>query len=372
MTKIVFTGGGTAGHIFPILAIVRAIKKTTESSQIKLFYLGPKDAYALRLLQEEGVAVKRIITGKIRRYFSIKNIIDLFKIPIGMLQAFFWLFVLAPDLVFSKGGFGSFPSVFNAMLLRIPLFMHESDSSPGMVSKITSKWALEIFTSFPETEYLKKKKIICLGNPIRTQVLNGSAKKTKEIFNLQGGKPLIFVIGGSQGAKSVNNTLLEVMQEFLAEFELIHQTGRAHYKQVKAEVNVLVKKEDRKYYHPIPFLNEAELKHILAAADLIISRAGSSMIFEMAATARPAILIPLPKSAQNHQVKNAYQFSKKGAAEVLEEQNLKPHFLLEKVKYLIGRKDLLIRMSASAKSFARPKSALVIANYILEYLSQLR
>lgn len=372
MTKIVFTGGGTAGHIFPILAIVRHLKKMSQGDRLKFFYIGPKGNYALKLLAEEEVIIKTIITGKLRRYFSFKNIIDLFKIPIGMAQSFCWLFVLAPDLLFSKGGYGSFPVVFNGRILRIPIFMHESDAAPGKVSKITSKWALETFTAFPQTAYFKKKKIICVGNPIRTEILGGSQQKTKEIFNLQGIKPLIFVIGGSQGSKRINNTLLEVLPEFLSEFELIHQTGKANFEQVKNEADALISKEKRKFYHPIPFLNEAELKHVLAAADLVISRAGSGSIFEIAAAGRPCILIPLPHSAQDHQLSNAYQFAQKGGAEVLEEQNLRPHFLLEKIKYLISRKDLLIKMSASAKSFARPKSASIIAGYVLEYLSQIR
>jgi len=135
--KLVFTGGGTAGHIFPILAILREIKKVDQESKIKLFYIGPKDSYS-HLLIEEGVKVKTICSGKIRRYFSLKNIIDLFKIPIGCMQALSWFFVKSPDLIFSKGGFGSFATVLAGKVLHIPIFMHESDAVPGLVSKVTS------------------------------------------------------------------------------------------------------------------------------------------------------------------------------------------------------------------------------------------
>ncbi|RLC39711.1 MAG: UDP-N-acetylglucosamine--N-acetylmuramyl-(pentapeptide) pyrophosphoryl-undecaprenol N-acetylglucosamine transferase, partial [Candidatus Nealsonbacteria bacterium] len=171
--KIVFTGGGTAGHIFPIIAIVREMKKIHPEKDLRLFYIGPKDEYSLTLLSQEGVKIKLIFTGKLRRYFSFKNFLDLVKIPVGIFQALFWLFVLAPDLVFSKGGYGSFPTVFAANILRIPIFLHESDSVPGLASKIESKWALEIFTSFEKSEYFPKEKIICVGNPIRKEILEG-------------------------------------------------------------------------------------------------------------------------------------------------------------------------------------------------------
>lgn len=384
--KVVFTGGGTAGHIFPILAIIREIKKihpvksdkvgakqfngVKPGFELRLFYMGPKDTYGSTLLSKERVKVKRIFTGKLRRYFSGKNFLDLFKIPIGFFQSLFWLFILAPDFVFSKGGHGSFPTVFAARILHIPIFLHESDVTPGLTSRMTSKWALEIFTSFDETEHFPKEKIVCLGNPIRNGILNGNREEAKAIFKLQGGKPLILVLGGSQGSESINNLVLEILPELTTSFEIVHQTGRRNYKEVEIGSGALIGKELKKYYHLFPFLEERELKHILAACDIVISRAGSGALFEIASAGKPSILIPLPGAAQNHQLKNAYQFSGGIKGQVMEEANLKPHFFLERLKYFLSRKDILREMTEKAEDFARPKAAQIIASYLLDYLSQ--
>ena len=371
--KIVFTGGGTAGHIFPIIAIVREMKKIHPEKDLRLFYIGPKDEYSLTLLSQEGVKIKLIFTGKLRRYFSFKNFLDLIKIPVGIFQALFWLFVLAPDLVFSKGGYGSFPTVFAANILRIPIFLHESDSVPGLASKIESKWALEIFTSFEKSEYFPKEKIICVGNPIRKEILEGDIEEAKKIFKIQGGKPVILILGGSQGAQSINEVISGTLPDILNDFEIVHQTGRKNYQTVKLQSEALIRPEFlKKYYHPFPFLNETQLKHILALADLVVSRAGSGALFEIAALGKPAILIPLPSAAQNHQVKNAYQFAKMGGGEVIEEKNLKPHFFLERLRYYFERKDILEEMKNSSLNFARPKAAQIIANYLIDYLRQIK
>ncbi len=368
--KIVFTGGGTAGHIFPILAVVRQVRKTLPTANITLFYIGPADAYTAALMGREGVKVKRIITGKLRRYFSIKNFFDLFKVPIGLLQALLWLFFLAPDLIFSKGGYGSFPVAFMSRILHIPVFLHESDIAPGLTSRITSRWALEIFTSFPKTEYFPKEKIMCVGNPIRIELISGSKKEAQKIFRLQGKKPLILILGGSQGAQSINNLVLEILPELTTSFELLHQTGPDNFKEVKNESEALIGKQLKKYYHLYPFFQEEELKHALAASDFIISRAGSGALFEIASVKKPALLIPLPRSANNHQSKNAYSFAKDIKGQVLEEENLKPHFFLERLKYFLSRPDILREMAENGEKFAKPKAAQVVANYIIEYLYQ--
>lgn len=369
--KIVFTGGGTAGHTFPIVAITREIKKIHKGEDLELFYLGPKDKYSLTLLAEEGVIVKTILAGKLRRYFSLKNFLDILKIPLGILQAFFWLFFAAPDLIFSKGGYGSFPTVAAARILHVPVFLHTSDIVPGLAARMESKYALEIFTSFEKTEFFPKEKIICTGNPVRQEILKGSLEEARKVFWLEGKKPLVLILGGSQGAKNINEMILEILPEMLASFEIIHQTGSKTFAQLRAEAAAIIReKELRKRYHPLPFLNENYLKNALAACHLVVSRGGAGGIFEVAGAGKPSLLIPLPTSAQNHQMKNAYAYSRAGAAEVIEEKNLKPHFFLERLKHLFSRPDLLNKMAESAKGFARPKAAQIIASYILEYLGQ--
>ncbi|MDI6883044.1 MAG: UDP-N-acetylglucosamine--N-acetylmuramyl-(pentapeptide) pyrophosphoryl-undecaprenol N-acetylglucosamine transferase [Patescibacteria group bacterium] len=366
---IIFTGGGTAGHIFPIIAICREIRKIRSGDKnLRLFYIGTGDAYSLNLLAQEGVKIKKIFAGKLRRYFSFRNFLDLFKIPIGILQSFFWLFFLTPDLVFSKGGYGSFPAAFSARILHIPIFLHESDVSPGLASRIESRWALEIFTSFESTEYFPKEKMLWVGNPIRKEILQASKETAKEIFKLQGGRPLILILGGSQGSRRINNLILEILPEIILNFEIVLQTGQKNYKEVEAESKALIGKNLIKYYHPLPFLNEIQLKSILSACDLVVSRAGAGAIFEIAAFGKPSLLIPIKDSPQDHQIKNAYCFAKSGGGEVIEEENLKPYFFLERLKYFFSRRDILEKMREGSLSFARQKAGEVIASYLLEYL----
>lgn len=371
--KILFTGGGTGGHIFPIIAIVRELKKISPGKKNIFFYLGPKDDFSKALLSKEGIKVRIILSGKLRRYWSLKslfqNIFDLFfKIPIGILESFFYIFFLAPDLIFSKGGYGSLPVVLAGKMLGVPIFLHESDTVPGMVNKFLARLALEIFVSFPDTPYFPKKKMILVGNPIRRELLEGNKKEAQAFFGLSGEKPVVLILGGSQGAQRINDRILEILPEILKDFELIHQTGQKNFQQVKAEAQVVINQKLAKFYHPFPFLGEEELKNAYAAADLIVARAGSGVIFEIAALGKPSILIPLPESAQEHQIKNAYTFAKNGATIVLEEENFTSHFFLERLRYLFSDQKELERMSLAAKEFSRPKAGQIIAEYIIEYL----
>jgi UDP-N-acetylglucosamine--N-acetylmuramyl-(pentapeptide) pyrophosphoryl-undecaprenol N-acetylglucosamine transferase len=369
--KVLFTGGGTGGHIFPIIAIAREIRRI--SSEIEFFYIGPKDEFGETLLSQEEIIVKKIMAGKLRRYLNwesfFENLIDLFfKIPIGILQSFFYVFFLAPDLIFSKGGYGSIPATISGKILRVPIFLHESDAIPGMTNRILGKLALGIFVSFPKTLYFPAEKIMLVGNPIRREVLEDSKEEAKNFFKLSGDKPTILILGGSQGAQRINDKILEILPEILKNFELIHQCGEKNFKEVGAESKVIMGKYSERYYHLFSFLKEDELKKAYAASDLIISRAGSGSIFEIAALGKPSILIPLPESAQQHQLKNAYAFLESGATIVLEEENFTPHFFLEKLKNLFSHPEELEKISRAAKEFSKPKAAQIIATYLIEYL----
>ena len=367
--KIVFTGGGTIGHLGPILAIKEELEALDKNQQLSFYYIGPKDEYTKKLFENQNIVIKEIITGKIRRYFSFANFLDIFKIPIGILQSFWYLFILFPDLVFSKGGYGSFPVAFAARILHIPIFLHESDAISGLANKIEGKWAIEIFTSFEKTEKLPQEKIICVGNPIRKELLVKEEKGLEKVFGFSKERPLILILGGSQGSERINNTILEVIEEFCKEFEIIHQTGQNNYNKVRLEAEVVLPKDLKTHYHPYPFLNVEQLREALKNADLVVSRAGSGAIFEIAAFGKPSILIPLAGSAQNHQLKNAILYEKYKGAEVLTEENLKPYFLLEKIRHLISSPQLLESMGQNALSFAKPEAAKIIASYIYDYLT---
>ncbi len=386
--KVLFTGGGTGGHIFPIISIVREIKRIELDSQyplfkssnkkgeLEFFYVGPNDNYSI-FLSQEGIKVKSILAGKIRRYLGVKsilqNLIDIvFKTPIGIIQAFFYIFFLAPDVVFSKGGYGSLPVVLASWILQIPIFLHESDVSPGLANRFISKFCIEIFVSLPisRTEYFPPKKMVPVGNPIRIELLRGSTDEAKKMFKLTLQKPIILILGGSQGSQRINDKVLEILPEILLNFELIHQCGEKNYKQVKAESEIVVSEKLKPYYHLFPFLKEQELKQAYYISDLVVSRAGSGSIFEIASVSKPSILIPLPESAQNHQVKNAYTYAENGSCLVIEEANFTAHFFLEKIKYLFSHPEQLEAMRKASKNFSRPDSAKVIAQYLIEYLSR--
>ncbi|HJN62391.1 MAG TPA: UDP-N-acetylglucosamine--N-acetylmuramyl-(pentapeptide) pyrophosphoryl-undecaprenol N-acetylglucosamine transferase [Candidatus Parcubacteria bacterium] len=374
--KILFTGGGTGGHILPILAVAREIRRIYQSEKsLDFYYIGPKDEFGNILLSQEGIKVKEILAGKIRRYLTpksiLENIIDiLFKVPIGIFQSFFHIFFLAPDLIFSKGGYGSLPVVVTGWILQVPILLHESDISPGLANKFLSKFASKVFTSFPKTEYFSVKKIIITGNPIRKAVLKGSKDDAKRIFNLSGEKPIILILGGSQGAQKINDMILNILPEFLKEFEVIHQCGENNFKGVKAEAKVVLTKKSERYYHLVPFLKETDLRHAYEASGLILSRAGSGSIFEISALGKPSILVPLLGAAQNHQVKNAYAYSRAKATIVIEEGNLTPNFFLEKLRYLFSNPKELENMSQKAKEFSKPEAGRVISQYIIDYLTQ--
>jgi UDP-N-acetylglucosamine--N-acetylmuramyl-(pentapeptide) pyrophosphoryl-undecaprenol N-acetylglucosamine transferase len=235
-----------------------------------------------------------------------------------------------------------------------------------------SRFSVEIFTAFPVGKItgIPEKKMISTGNPIRTKLLQADKEQAKKDFKLTGDKPVILILGGSQGAQRINDKILEILPEFLKDFEVIHQCGSKNFNQIKAEIKVIMPKGLEKYYHLYPFLDDKNLANAFAAADAAVSRAGAGAIFEIAAMGLPSILIPLPESAKNHQVKNAYCYAETGASIVIEETNFLPHFFLGKLKNLFSNPEKMKTMKHEAKTFSRPKAAQVIAEYIIEYLNQ--
>lgn len=368
--KILFTGGGTGGHIFPIVSIARELRRIYTKKDLDFYYIGPKDEFGVIMLGQEDFKIKTIVSGKVRRYFSYKNIIDiLFKVPFGFIQSIFLILSIRPDLIFSKGGSGSIAVTLGGRFLGIPVFLHESDIVPGLSNRITSKWAKKIFVSFPKTEFFEPTKAILVGNPIRKELLEGDRKTAQELFDLTFQKPIILFEGGSQGAEAINDFVLSILPELLKEFEIIHFCGRKNLESVTAESQVVVQKDLEKFYHPLGFLDEEKIKHALTAVDFIISRSGSGSIFEIAALGKPSILIPLPTSAGDHQSKNAYAYSLTGAAEIVEQENLTRNLFLDKIHYIFLHPDKIEKMKESALRFSKPLAAKSIAREILEYFT---
>ncbi len=367
--KILLAGGGTGGHIFPLIAISREIKRKYPDEPFQFLYLGPKDDFAKELFEKEEIKSFFISSGKIRRYFSFLNIIDIFfKIPLGLLQAFYYIYVLSPDLIFSKGGYGSVPVVLMGRLFFTPIFIHESDVYPGLSNQISSRFAMEVFISFPirENSFFPPNKIISVGNPIRKEVLEGDKGEIK----IKGGKPVVFIMGGSQGAQKINDVILVILEEMLKEFEVIHQTGKKNFEQIKKETIFLINEDLREFYHPFGFLNDRELSSAYNLSDIIISRAGATAIFEIASVRKPSILIPLSNSANMHQYKNAYTYAKNGASIVIEEDNFTPYFFIERLRNLFKDKIELDRMAKKTEDFSNPNAASIISEYIVSYLKK--
>ncbi|MFH1129594.1 MAG: undecaprenyldiphospho-muramoylpentapeptide beta-N-acetylglucosaminyltransferase [Patescibacteria group bacterium] len=355
--RILFTGGGTGGHIFPIIAIKESLPVDCE-----VRYLGP-DGFAKENL--DSIKAKFILAGKLHRYFNPMIILELFKSFAGIIQSLFYLFVWIPDVVFSKGGYGSFPVLVAARLYRIPIIIHDSDAVPGLVTKKSAKFAKRIILSFEASKkYFKPKdqnKIIVIGNPIRRELLDGDKNIGREMFKISSAKPIVLILGGSQGAQKINETVINNLPRLIEIAEIIHACGQNNFKELEKEA---IKSPE---YHLYPFLNTEQEKHAYVLADLIVNRAGAGGIFEIAALGKPSILIPLPNSAQNHQRENAYEFSKVSEAVILEQENLTPNMLLEQISNLLSNPQKLSEMSQKAKQFYNPATAELIRDEILKF-----
>jgi UDP-N-acetylglucosamine--N-acetylmuramyl-(pentapeptide) pyrophosphoryl-undecaprenol N-acetylglucosamine transferase len=357
--RILFTGGGTGGHVFPIIAIRETLPRDCEFR-----YLGP-DGFAKENLSD--IKANYILAGKLHSFFNPLMSIEITKTIIGFFQSLFYLFMWIPDVVFSKGGYGAFPVLFAARLYRIPVIIHDSDAVPGRVTKKSAKFAKKIILSFENAKkYFKPKqqnKIVVIGNPIRQELLQGNKEEGRKMFNISSNKPITLILGGSQGAQKINETVTTNLPKLLEITEIIHACGENNFKELEKDI---IKSPE---YHLYPFLNTEQEKHAYALADLVVNRAGAGGIFEIAALGKPSILIPLPGAAQNHQRENAYEFARISEAIILEQENLTPNMLLEQISNLLSNPQKMSEMSEKAKSFYNPQTAELIRDEILK-LSQ--
>ncbi len=367
--KIVLTGGGSGGHFTPLLAVSREIRRIADEEKIvslTILYLAdqPFDSEALRV---DDIQFIKISSGKMRRYASVWNIIDLFKTFFALVKSFWIVYREFPDVVFSKGGFVSFPVVAAARFYGIPIIIHESDSVPGRVNAWAAKFADRIAVSFPETlQYFPKEKTAYMGNPIRSRILGGNENEGLALFALEPHVPVLLVLGGSQGAEPINAIFLQIAGKLIQTYQIIHQTGKDNYSDILKQASVLLEKSPhRGRYRLFSFLNEDQLRNASRLARVVISRAGAGAIFEIAAWGIPSILIPLPHAAADHQRHNAYIYARNGACSVIEEANLTPTVLLNETQKILSDDERRSRMSAAAQKFARIDAAEKIAREII-------
>jgi UDP-N-acetylglucosamine--N-acetylmuramyl-(pentapeptide) pyrophosphoryl-undecaprenol N-acetylglucosamine transferase len=366
--KIIFTGGGTGGHFYPIIAIAQSIQKISKEKKLirpEMFFCSPSP-YNQGLLYDNNIKYKKIIAGKMRRYFSLLNFTDIFKTIWGIFGALLDVFDIYPDVVFSKGGYGSFPVTLAARLLRIPVFVHESDCVPGRVNKWTGKFADRIALSYREaSEYFPAKKVAYTGQPILEERLTPIENGAGEFFDFDQSIPTIFIMGGSQGAEIINNAILDILPDLVKNFQIIHQTGMLNLPIIKeSAAAILLENPDRNRYRPFGYLNGLEMRMAAGISILVISRGGST-IFEIASWQKPSIIIPISNSNENHQIKNAFAYAKDGACSVIEEENLKSHILLAEIKRIIENKEISEKMIIGAKNFFKPGAADTIAHELL-------
>lgn len=369
--RILITGSGSGGHVFPLVAVARQIQQIAVKSNLDLDlrYYGPKDIYT-SYITKEGIEARAITSSKLRRYFSLKNVVDFPKFIFSIFQSLFKIYWFMPDIAFSKGGPGALPVLTACRFYNIPIIIHDSDAIPGLTNTVSGKFARQIELGFTSAKkfFPASKTMRVVGNPIRESLLNFVSLDpvgAKERLKLDPKLPLILILGGSLGSVRVNNFTLAYLEKLLNKYQIVHQVGTANLANVKKTFTAISRQMDskiKKRYHPYAFL-EKNYGEILAASDLVISRSGSGAIFELAAFGKPAILIPLPESARNHQRMNAIEYSKTGAAEVLEENNLSEAVALGMIDKLI--KDSNSQMHQAALKFAKPKAAAVIAADIL-------
>lgn len=365
--------------MFPLVAVSRKINELTRSQNLgdpEIYYLGPGLFLESSLSREEmNFHYKIIITGKWRRYFSFKNFIDFFKIGIGIIQALFEIWRVMPDVIFSKGGYGSFGVVIAGWIYRIPIILHDSDSIPGLTNRILARFATLIAVSFNEAAAnFPKNKTYFTGEAIRDAFFEPSNPETeRSLLHLTSQKPTVLVLGGSQGAQKINDIILDILADLLSMAEVIHQTGDENYLNVLNESKVALaglSGEILASYHPVSFLVEPEYIAACHIADLIISRAGAGSIFEIAASRKASILIPITDSANNHQRKNAYIFGNDGRAEVIEESNLSPRLIMSVIGSILNNSEKKKNMEEKAKKFATPDAAKLIAQALLNLISR--
>ena len=371
--RIVLVGGGTGGHFYPLIAVAEAIEDICLERTLiepELVYIGPP-AFDAEALLEHDIVYVPTTAGKVRRYRSVLNVLSVFANAIGVIRSTFQLFHLYPDVIFSTGGFAAFPTLYAARILHIPVVIYDADATPGRVSLWSSKFATWIALAHP-TAAAKfparvRDRIASVGHPIRKEILQPTKEGGHEFLKLDPAVPTVFVMGGSQGARAINEVVLDALGALLSQFNVVHQTGTANLKETSNISSVILK--DSRFagrYKIFGLLNTLALRMTAGIATLVVARAGSGTIFEVASWGLPSILVPIPEDVSHDQTENAFSYARAGAAVVIEQRNLTPHLLVAEIQRIAGDQALKTKMAEAARAFARPDAARKIALTLLE------
>ncbi|MEM7030376.1 MAG: undecaprenyldiphospho-muramoylpentapeptide beta-N-acetylglucosaminyltransferase [Chloroflexota bacterium] len=336
MKRILLTGGFSAGHVTPNLALIPKL----QALGYDVVYVGQDSGIEKDLVAQTGITYDGIQGGKLRRYLDLENLTDIGRILYGTLQSYFIIRKRKPDVVFSKGGFVACPPVWAAWLNRVPIIIHESDLSPGLANRLSTPFAHKICYSFPETKaYISPEKGVHTGIPIRAELLSGSLPQGQALCGFTDDKPIVMIMGGSQGSVTINNAIRDALDDLLPNFQVCHLCGRG---------NTDAALEAVAGYKQFDYVDQA-LPDLLAMADVVISRAGATTIFELLTLKKPHVLIPLPLSAsRGDQILNAESFEKQGFSQVLAEENLNTSSLTQAVQYVYENRDGFSQAMASS------------------------
>lgn len=367
--KLLFTGGGSGGHFYPIIAIVeqiRAISKEKKLIDPEIYFMADTP-YNKGVLFDNHITYEMVPAGKIRRYFSILNFFDAFKTVYGVLVAIWKMYLIFPDVVIGKGAYSSFPALFAARILGIPVVIHESDSHPGRVNAWAGKFAARVAISYKEAaDYFPKDKVAWTGNPTRKEIANRAVEGAVEFLKLEHGVPTVLVLGGSQGSRRVNEAIIDALPELLKRYQIIHQTGAKNFQGVRELADaVLLDHPHKDRYRPFDYLNNLAMRMAAGASDIVISRAGST-IFEIASWGLPSIIVPIPEGISHDQRTNAFNYARSGAAVVIEENNISPEIIVSQIDDLMQNTTKREAMAKAATGFSTPDAAKKIAQVILE------
>ncbi|MFH1162388.1 MAG: UDP-N-acetylglucosamine--N-acetylmuramyl-(pentapeptide) pyrophosphoryl-undecaprenol N-acetylglucosamine transferase [Candidatus Jorgensenbacteria bacterium] len=369
MLRIVLTGGGTGGHIYPLLAVADKLKSIA-GTDLELTYLGPRSAF-LEEFEERGIAIHTVAGSKLRRgYGFFQNLLDVPRFFIGIIQALTKLYLLMPDVVFSKGGPGALAVVLAARFYLVPVMIHESDAVPGLTSRLSAPFARRIGIAFQgAARFFPAKKTAFVGNPVRMGLRAGvppqETARTELKFN--SGEPLLLVLGGSQGAAPLNAFVVDNLTTLLEKFQVYHQAGAANLPEVQRITDSVLRDAGEVFkprYRVAGNLDDRALGVALSAADIVLSRAGAGSIYEIATFGKPALLVPLEIDG-GQQRANAYEYAGSGAATVIEQKNLSVNLFLNMAAHLLENPEALEAARRAAKLFWKPLAADVIAKELL-------
>ncbi len=363
--RIVFVGGSTGGHFYPLIAVAEALEETQEKPE--LYYFGPEE-HDRDALMRHAITYIKCPAGKTRRYPSFANFTDFFKNILGLFVALIRLFQIYPDVIFSKGGYTSVPVLIAAKILFIPVVIHESDSVPGRASKLGAKIARYIGIAYDDVaKFFPPAKTALVGIPIRKSIRQRFDKaEARAYLKIPNDKPLIYVTGGSSGAERLNNQILDALPKLLPNTRIFHQVGEVNLESVQGGVQTKIADPmllSSYYLHG--YLNQETIAMILSAADLVISRAGSTTLFEIAIHETPAILVPIPESISHDQRTNAYSYARTGAAVVIEEENISDDMLIKEINEILSDGKRYQSMVAATRSMQYPDAANKIAKILI-------